>query len=250
MLPLIVGNWKMNKTAAEARLLAQALARELAGLRSAEVVVCPPFTALPAVASAIQGSGIGLGAQNMHHEKSGAFTGEISGVSLKELGCTHVILGHSERRQFFGETDELVRRKVGAALEVGLVPIVCIGETRAERESGRTFDRLAAQFLDSVAPTVHESTVIALAYEPVWAIGSDCAATPDQVVEVHRFLRELAARHCGQPWAESLRILYGGSVTPGNAAQLMARREINGVLVGGASLGPDFARIARFRASA
>lgn len=246
-LPLVVANWKMNKTRAEARLLAQGLALELGELETVEIVLCPPFTALSVVGEAIQGSNLELGAQNMHYEESGAFTGEIAPRFLVELGVSYVILGHSERRQLFGETDELVQRKVRAALKAGFTPIVCVGETGAERDAGQTFDQLRRQFQESIVPAVTEQDLITVAYEPVWAIGTGRTATPEQAGEVHRFLRGLAEEQYGPAWAGNLRILYGGSVTADNINQLMAVSEINGVLVGGASLKSSFSRIAQFR---
>jgi triosephosphate isomerase len=249
-VPLIVGNWKMNETRAEARLLAQSCARNFGSVTSAEVVICPPFTALSVVAEVFRDSNILLGAQNMHYEQSGAFTGEVSGRFLKELGCSYVILGHSERRKHFGESDAIVSRKVKTALEVGLTPIVCVGETLAERDAGQTFDRLRAQFAESVASVVQKENVVVLAYEPVWAIGTGKNATAQQAAEVHQFLRSLAAERYGQAWAETLRVLYGGSVTAQNARELMQEPQIDGVLVGGASLSPDFARIVQSQSPA
>jgi triosephosphate isomerase len=249
--PLIVGNWKMNRTPAEARVLAEGLVRRLGATASVEVVVCPPFTALSLVADALQDSDILLGAQNMHYEKAGAFTGEISPVFLKELGCSYVILGHSERRQLFGETDDLVCRKLRAALQHGLSPIVCVGETAATREAGRTVEVIEAQFQGSIRPVLGDSHALTIAYEPIWAIGTGKTAEPQQAAEVHRLIRELVARHAGPDLAAAVRIIYGGSVTPENIDRLMAQTEIDGVLVGGASLNPDaFVRICRFETPA
>jgi triosephosphate isomerase len=237
----------MNRTPAEARILAEELVRRLKDVISAEIVVCPPFTALPLVADALQDSSILLGAQNMHYEKSGAFTGEISPVFLKELGCSYVLLGHSERRQLFGETDELVSRKLRAALQYGLSPIVCLGETAAVREAGRTRDVIEAQFNDSIRPVLRDCAALTIAYEPVWAIGTGNTASPEQAAEAHAFIRELVARAARSECAQGLRIVYGGSVTPENIDRLMQESEIDGVLVGGASLNPDhFSRICRF----
>ena len=183
----------------------------------------------------------------MHYEKSGAFTGEVSPLFLKELGCSYVILGHSERRQFFSETDDLVCRKLRAALEFGLSPIVCLGESAAVRDAGRTMQVIEAQFQGSILPNFPDCPGLTIAYEPIWAIGTGRTAQPEQAAEVHRFLRELALRHAGPACADGLRIIYGGSVTPENVDRLMAEPEIDGVLVGGASLNPDgFARICRF----
>jgi triosephosphate isomerase len=249
--PLVVGNWKMNRTLAEARVLAEALVLRLKGVERVEIAVCPPFTALPQVADTLRGSNILLGAQNMHFEMSGAFTGEISPLFLKELGCAYVILGHSERRQLFGETDELVSRKLRAAIEHGLSPIVCVGESLAVHEAGRTRDVIESQFRSSILPVLAECPALTIAYEPIWAIGTGHTAQPGQAAEVHSHLRELAARHAGSERAAALRVIYGGSVTPGNIDGLMAQPEIDGVLVGGASLDPDsFARICRFEPAA
>jgi triosephosphate isomerase len=245
--PLIVGNWKMNRTPVEARILAEELARRLSDVVSAEIVVCPPFTDLTLVADALQDSNILLGAQNMHHEKSGAYTGEISPVFLKELGCSYVLLGHSERRQLFGETDDLVSRKLRAALQYGLSPIVCLGETSAVHEAGRTHDVIESQFNGSILPVLRDCRALTIAYEPIWAIGTGNTASPKQAAEVHRFIRELVVRQAGPECAQAVRIIYGGSVTPENIDRLMQETEIDGVLVGGASLNPDgFVRICRF----
>jgi triosephosphate isomerase len=239
--PVLAGNWKMYKTAAQAAELASAV-RKGAGdvLGAREVVVAPPFTAIAAVAGALRGSTIGLAAQNMHHEAEGAFTGEVSPAMLRDAGCSHVILGHSERRQFFGETDEGVSRKTGAALAHGLTPIVCVGETLAEREAGRTLEvveRQTERALRGLA--AGQVSGLLIAYEPVWAIGTGKVATPDQAQEVHAFIRGLVSRLHGAAAAEAVRVLYGGSVKPDNIASLMAQPDIDGALVGGASLTPD-----------
>ena len=249
-VPLIVGNWKMNKTPVEARLLAQAMVRDLADVDGVDVVICPPFTALPVVAEVIRNTNIMLGAQNMHYEKTGAYTGEVSPLFLKELGCAYVLLGHSERRQQFGETDEVVSRKLKAALDAGLAPIVCLGETLAERKKGDAFRRLKEQFRQSVVTVVKEFDTITIAYEPVWAIGTGLNAEPEQAAEAHQFLRGLADEEYGELWTHNLRILYGGSVTAANIDKLMAQPQIDGVLVGGASLKSDFVRIVRFQTPA
>jgi triosephosphate isomerase len=242
--PVIAGNWKMFKTAPQAVALVEAL---LAGLQTEnEVVVAPPFTALSAVAPLLRGRPIALAAQNMHWENEGAFTGEVSPVMLRDLGCTHVILGHSERRQLFGETDEGVGRKARAAFAHGLTPIVCVGETLAEREADRTMDiveRQVERALRAVTPEQVAAGVIA--YEPVWAIGTGRNATPEQAQEVHAAIRRLVARSHGDPVAAAVRILYGGSVKPDNIASLMAQPDVDGALVGGASLeAASFLRIA------
>jgi len=239
--PLLAGNWKMYKTAAEAGRLAREVRAGLKdALTSRDVVLGPPATALVAVAEAVAGSGIGVAAQNMHHEVEGAFTGEISPVMLKDAGCSHVILGHSERRQLFGETDEGVARKAQAAFVHGLTPIVCVGETLAERESSRTMEVVERQTERALRGlTADQVAALVIAYEPVWAIGTGKVATPAQAQEVHAFIRRLLDRSHGEPAAAALRILYGGSVKPDNIASLMAQADIDGALVGGASLKAD-----------
>jgi triosephosphate isomerase len=247
--PLIAGNWKMHKTVGDAIALAKAVR---AGLdeRSAlrDVLVAPPFTALTAVAEALRGSSVLLGAQNMHWEKEGAFTGEVSPLMLRDAGCSHVILGHSERRHVFGETDEDVSRKTRAALDNGLTPIVCIGELLAERESNRTLEVVERQLehgLRLVTPDELARSVVA--YEPVWAIGTGRTATPQQAQDVHAFVRKRMARSHGDAVAAAVRILYGGSVKPENIAELMAESDIDGALVGGACLKADsFLKIVRY----
>jgi triosephosphate isomerase len=234
LAPLIAGNWKMHKTVAEARALAGEIRQGLGSSPGVEVAVAPPYTALAAVAAEIAGSPIKLAAQEVFWEKQGAYTGAISPPMLADVGCHYVIIGHSERRQYFGETDETVNRKVKAALEAGLFPIVCVGETLEQREKGHTFavvERQIRQGLAALAPGQGERLVIA--YEPVWAIGTGKTATPDQAQEVHRLIRGLLPEVAG---AADLRILYGGSVTPDNARELMGQPDINGALVGGASL--------------
>ena len=239
--PLIAGNWKMYKTASEAALLAREIRQGVEeALRGRDVVLAPPFTSLRAVAEEVLGSRIGLAAQNMHHEVEGAFTGEISPVMLKDAGCSHVILGHSERRQLFGETDEGVARKAQAAFAHGLTPIVCVGETLTERESSRTMEVVERQTERALRGlTADQVAALVLAYEPVWAIGTGKVATPAQAQEVHAFIRRLLDRSHGEPAAAALRILYGGSVKPDNIASLMAQADIDGALVGGASLKAD-----------
>lgn len=240
--PLIAGNWKMYKTATEGAALARELRERLGSGGGVEVAVCPPFPALAAVGTALQGSGIALGAQDMHWEKEGAFTGAVSAGMLLDLGCRFVILGHSERRQHFGETDAAVRRKVRAALATGLTPIVCVGETLAERDAGQTLAVVARQVRAALEGlTGADLGRLALAYEPVWAIGTGRTATPEQAQEVHAALRRLLAEQGG---GSATRILYGGSVKAENAAALLRESEIDGALVGGASLvAEQFARI-------
>ena len=240
----VCGNWKMHKTAGEAAQLAGEL-RKLLDRAAAQVAVAPPFTALAAVKQALQGSPIQLFAQNCHHEKQGAFTGEVSVVMLKEAGCEGVILGHSERRQYFGETDEGVARKVRSALGEGLHPIVCVGETLQEREGGKTWEVVSRQVrgaLGGLDPG--QLRRITLAYEPVWAIGTGRTATTAQAQEVHAQIRGLLRELGGAPVADAVRIQYGGSVKPDNAADLMSQPDVDGALVGGASLKTaDFAAI-------
>jgi triosephosphate isomerase len=234
LLPFIAGNWKMHKTLAEARALAREICQGLGSAAAVEVAVAPPYTALAAVAAEIAGSPVKLAAQDTYWERQGAYTGAISPVMLADVGCQYVIIGHSERRQYFGETDETVNRKVKAALEEGLSPIVCVGETLSQREQGQTFQVVETQIrygLAGLAPAQGKRLVIA--YEPVWAIGTGKTATPDQAQEVHKLIRGLLPEVAG---TDALRILYGGSVTPGNAKDLLAQPDIDGALVGGASL--------------
>ncbi len=212
--PLIAGNWKMFKTTAEAVALAERLKEALDGVEGVEVVICPPVTALAAVAKVLAGSPIGLGAQNMHWEKEGAYTGEVSPVMLTELGCRYVILGHSERRQYFGETDLQVRRKLKAALAHQLTPILCIGETLVEREDGRTFQVVEGQLQGGIAGISAEGgEKIVIAYEPVWAIGTGRTATPEQAGEVHAFIRKRLVELWGETVAAKVRILYVGGAS-------------------------------------
>lgn len=248
-VPLIAGNWKMYRTTADAVALVERLKGLLGHSDGVDVVVCPPFTALPAVARVLGGSRIGLGAQNMHWAKEGAYTGEVSPAMLTDLGCRYVILGHSERRQYFGETDLDVNRKLKAALEYGLVPIVCVGETLAEREDGRTIHVVGGQLQGGLSGVPREAgTGIAVAYEPVWAIGTGHAATQEQAEEVHTFIRTRLTDLWGERVATAIRIVYGGSVKPDNIDALMAGPDMDGALVGGASLQADtFARIVQFK---
>jgi triosephosphate isomerase len=235
--PIVAGNWKMNKTVAEAADLASAIKRELADCKDVDVVLCPPFTALKAVGDVITGTHIDLGAQNMHWEKSGAYTGEVSAGMLRELFCHYVILGHSERRQYFGETDEIVNRKTKAALAANLKPIVCIGETLQERESGRTEQVIMTQVQGSLAGlTPRELVECIIAYEPVWAIGTGKTASPQQAQEVHALIRRLLKDIADEAVAQSVRIQYGGSMKPANARELMSQPDIDGGLIGGAAL--------------
>jgi len=248
--PLLAGNWKMYKTVAEAVALAQEIRAGLAlPLKDRDVLVAPPFTALSAVSEALRGSGVLLGAQNMHWEREGAFTGEISPVMLKDVGCAHVILGHSERRHIFGESDEMVARKTRAAVDNGLTPILCGGETLPERESSRTLEVVERQLERALrALTPDEVSRAVVAYEPVWAIGTGRTATPDQAQEVHAFIRKRVGVTHGEAPATALRILYGGSVKPDNVDGLMSQPDVDGALVGGACLKAEsFLRIVHFK---
>ncbi|WP_027364946.1 triose-phosphate isomerase [Desulfotruncus alcoholivorax] len=235
--PIIAGNWKMYKTVGEAVNFVASFKGLVTGVSGVEIVLCPPFTALATVAEQLAGTGIELGAQNMYWESEGAYTGEISPGMLKEAGCKYVILGHSERRQFFGETDETVNKKVFAALEHGLVPIVCVGERLEEREAGRTEEVVRKQLEGSLAGlSADRAAGLVVAYEPVWAIGTGRTASNEDAQQVNRFIRETLGRLLGAGFAAATRIQYGGSVKPGNAAGLMAQPDIDGALVGGASL--------------
>jgi len=247
--PLIAGNWKMYKTAAEGRELARAIAAGTLGVTGVEILLCPPFTALAAVADELAGTNIKLGAQNCYYQKEGAFTGEVSAPMLAALGVEYVIIGHSERRQYFREDDRTVNLKVRAALAAGLKPIVCVGETLAEREAGEVWkDVVARQVTAAMADVdVNAARKIVIAYEPVWAIGTGKTATPAQAAEAHALVRARLAELYDAELAGMGRILYGGSVKPDNIAALMAEPEIDGALVGGASLSPEtFLPLVRF----
>ncbi len=246
--PVIAGNWKMFKTQAEARAFLIALKPLVANSRHCDIVIGAPFTALAEAVDAVRGSAIGIAAQNMHWEKEGAFTGEISAKMIVESGCRHVILGHSERRQFFGETNYMVNQKIKAALDASLTPIVCVGELNSERQARLTERVLSQQFREGFANlTAEQFSRIILAYEPVWAIGTGNTATPELAAEAHRMLRGLAVAMFSMERAAALRILYGGSVKPDNIKGLMAQVEIDGALVGGASLDANsFASIVNF----
>ncbi len=246
--PIIAGNWKMYKTIEEAIALVSELSDLIEGVTEVEVVVCPPFTALEAVLEAVEGTNIGVGAQNMHWEAEGAFTGEVSPVMLKEMGCKYVILGHSERRQYFGETDENVNKKVRAAFKHGLVPIVCVGERLEQREQGITEKVVRTQVMGALAG-LESSQVgsLVIAYEPVWAIGTGRTASDEDAQEVISLIRNLLAGMSGRGPAEQVRIQYGGSVKPENISGLMRQRDIDGALVGGASLeAGNFAAIVKY----
>ncbi|MDR1818521.1 MAG: triose-phosphate isomerase [Puniceicoccales bacterium] len=233
----IAGNWKMNKTATEAAELAKGIVQNVGRQTEVSVVVCPPFTALQTVAGEIANSSVRLGAQNVSDKPSGAYTGEVSVAMLRDLHVTHVILGHSERREYYGETDAIVNRKTLVALENALIPIVCVGETLAQREAGEEFAVIGRQIRDGLAgisPAQFEKVIIA--YEPVWAIGTGKTATPAQAQDVHAFIRKELAALQGAEQARKTRILYGGSMKPDNAAALLSEADIDGGLIGGAAL--------------
>lgn len=236
----------MNMTLEESEGLVKGIRAALGNVHpGTKVIVCPPFTSLSAVAKLVSGSAIGLGAQNMHPESSGAFTGEISAPMLKSVGCAYVIVGHSERRQLFGESDEFINRKVQAALSAGLIPIVCVGETLEQREKGETHDVVTRQLKGCLSGVKSEDVSrCIIAYEPVWAIGTGKTATPAQAQEIHQLIRRLVASLAGKQVAESVVIQYGGSVKPENARELLTQADIDGALVGGACLKADsFAKI-------
>jgi triosephosphate isomerase (TIM) len=248
---VIAGNWKLHKTIAETRELVLALKTELAELNDIDIVVAPPFTALHAAAQALETSSIAVAAQNCYPVANGAFTGEVSPPLLREAGCKMVLVGHSERRQLFGESDAFINAKVRAALEAGLQPIFCIGETLEEREGGRMYDVLTRQLKEGLAGIEPGSMAqVIIAYEPVWAIGTGRTASNEQAAEAHAFIRGLIQGLYDESIAQDTRILYGGSVKPDNVDGLMAQEDIDGTLVGGASLkAADFIRIARFQRS-
>jgi triosephosphate isomerase (TIM) len=236
---VIAGNWKMYKNQVETRAFFTQFKSLVAGVTDCDIVVAPPFINIPTAVELTKGTGIAISAQNVFWEKEGAFTGEISTGMLVEAGCTHTIIGHSERRQFFGETNETVFKKTKAALAAGLIPIVCIGEMLVDREAGRTEAIIQEQFLGSVgALTPEEFSRILIAYEPVWAIGTGRTATPEIAAAVHKFVRQCVHTRFSASHASAVRILYGGSVKPDNIKGLMAQEELDGALVGGASLDP------------
>jgi len=245
---LIAANWKMYKTPQQAQEFLRAFLPLVEGHTRDEIAICPPYVCLPAVVEALAGQSIAVGAQNLHWEKEGAYTGEVSAGMLVAVGCTHVIIGHSERRQYFGETDDTVNRKLKAALAAGLTPIVCVGEVLQERESGLTEEVICRQCLRGLSGISGEvARTLVIAYEPVWAIGTGKTATPQIAGEAHAVIRSEAANALGKHVAENMRILYGGSVKPDNANALMSESEIDGALVGGASLDPkSFAAIVKY----
>ncbi len=247
--PFVAGNWKMNTDSGSSVALAAGVAKgslEFAG-QNVDVAVIPPFVYLQAVAGAVSSSSVAVGAQDIYHEEKGAFTGEISAAMLKDIGCTYVLCGHSERRHVIGETDVLVNKKLTAAIAGGLLPILCVGELQAEREAGATEKVVARHVRKGLAGlSAEKMAAVTIAYEPVWAIGTGLTATPDQAQEVHAFIRKLLGDLYDSTVAEETRILYGGSAKPENAAELMGREDIDGLLVGGASLkAKDFLAIIR-----
>jgi triosephosphate isomerase len=246
--PIIAGNWKMNKTSVEAGDLVRKIVYAVVDVKDRDIVVAPPFTALFALNDIIRGTNIALAAQNMHWEDKGAFTGEISAEMLLDLGCKYVIIGHSERRQYFGETDETVNKKLRQALNKGLLPIVCVGETLNEREAGKANEVIERQITGALkGVTAAEMQKVVIAYEPVWAIGTGKTASPEQANEIHGFIRKKIEIAYGKEVAGAVRIQYGGSVTPENVSSLMAMPDIDGALVGGASLKPEsFAALVKF----
>jgi triosephosphate isomerase (TIM) len=247
--PIIVGNWKMHKTTAEAVALVNALRAAVAQVPDVDIGVGPPYTALMVVAEALRGSAIFVAAQNMHWEPQGAFTGEISAAMLTDVGCTRVIIGHSERRQYFAETNATVNKKLQAALNARLDPIMCIGETLEQREGNATFSVLEQQIRQGLLEITAEAmSRLVIAYEPIWAIGTGKTATPDQAQEVHAFIRGLLGELYGKALADAMRIQYGGSVNAGNIQALMSQPDVDGALVGGASLeASSFAQIVLFQ---
>ena len=246
--PLMAGNWKMYKTPAETQAFFAKFVPLVEKSTHADAAICPTFVCIPAAVDAAKGSRVGIGAQNLDWRKEGAYTGEVSGPMLKAAGCTYVIIGHSERRQYFGETEQTVNQRTLAALDAGLTPIVCVGELLADREAGETTAVLDKQFTGGLAPlTPEQFAKVVIAYEPVWAIGTGKTATPEIAEETHRSLRGMVETRFGKEQAAATRILYGGSVKPDNVAKLMGQPDIDGALVGGASLDPvSFASIVNF----
>ncbi len=247
--PLIAGNWKMFKTCSEAVETAEVLVERVAGAPDIDIVIAPPFTALAPVFVVTKESSVSLGAQNLFWESEGAYTGEISPGMLVSAGCSHVIIGHSERRQYFGDTDETVNKKIGAAIKHQLIPIFCVGESEKERESKDTFSVLDKQVKKGLKNFgADDLKTLVIAYEPVWAIGTGKTATSDQAQEVHFFLRSVLEKSFGDLLSGSIRILYGGSVKPNNINELMSMPDVDGALVGGASLNAEtFSEIIHFK---
>ncbi len=243
--PFIAANWKMNKTVPEAEAFLSEFLPEVSNVTDADIVIAPPFTALKTVGEKLKGTNVILAAQNVFYEEKGAYTGEISPSMLLDAGCSYVIIGHSERRQYFNETDEIVNKKIKTALKNGLKVILCIGESLAQRQEGKTNDVLKEQLTNGLKDVDIENIVIA--YEPIWAIGTGVTATPEQAEDAHSYIRKEISSIYGNK-AEALRILYGGSVTPDNVNDLMTCPDVDGALVGGASLKPDsFSKIVKFK---
>jgi triosephosphate isomerase len=246
--PIVIGNWKMHKTIGESADFAAQLCRETEDLADLEIVIAPPFTALKAVSELLRNSAIGLAAQNLHEQKQGAFTGEISGPMLIDVGCTYVIIGHSERRIYFGESDDQIHAKIQVANQCGLKPILCIGETLHQRDEDKTINVIERQLKQALHDLdFSDISRLVIAYEPVWAIGTGRTASPSQAQEVHWFIRQWLQVTIGEQAAQTIRIIYGGSVNQDNIGELMSQHDINGALVGGASLIlGSFVRIIRF----
>ena len=245
--PLMAGNWKMHKTIPEAIAMVKELKPLISAVTDVEVLICPVFTSIYPLANEVKGTNIAIGAQNVYWEPKGAFTGEIATNMLVDAGCSFVIIGHSERRQYFGETDETVNKKTKAALASGLIPVVCVGETLQERETNETFKVIEKQIRDGIKNlTKEEAEKTVIAYEPVWAIGTGKTATPQQAQEVHEFIRKIYSQMYAEA-SDKVRILYGGSVKPDNVSELMKQKDIDGGLVGGASLeAASFAKLVKF----
>lgn len=236
-IPLVIGNWKMNMLASQACDLARSIVDGLAGIEGVEVVIAPSFTSLYPVSQITKGTQLGLAGQNFHSAAMGAYTGEVSLEMLKDVGCGYALIGHSERRQLFGESDKEVNKKVHLAIQMGVTPVVCVGETQEQRKSGEALDIIKTQLSGALAGLSGEDMAnLAIAYEPVWAIGTGVNATPEQVVEIHKFIRKILFKNLGFSEKTGARVLYGGSVTPKNSKELLLEEEIDGALVGGASL--------------
>lgn len=247
--PLIAGNWKMYKTGSEAVETAEKLAELSKGISSVDIMIAPTYLSVPLVAQKLAGTNVKVGAQNLYFEKEGAYTGEVSAEMIKDTKAEYVIIGHSERRQFFGETDESVSKKIKAATEANLIPVMCIGESEQERDEKNTFSVLDKQVRNGLKDLGSEDlATLVLAYEPIWAIGTGKTASVDQVDEVHKYLRSVIAQLFSSNFADNIRILYGGSVKPENVKELMAIEDVDGALVGGASLDPEkFIKIIGFQ---
>jgi len=247
--PLLAGNWKMFKTTSEAEAFAKDLSARVNDVTERDMLICPPYVYIPALCNIFGDSPVKTGAQNVYWEPKGAFTGEISALMLKDIACEYVIIGHSERRQLFGETDETVNKRINASIEAGLKPILCVGETLTERDQNKTFDIIGAQLKDGLGKIDKgRAKDLVIAYEPVWAIGTGKTATPDMAQEVHAFIRNVLTEVFDMDFAKNTRILYGGSVKPDNIDELMAQKDIDGALVGGASLdAASFERIIRYK---